>query len=66
MKELIAKINSFDTYYEMSDSFRTIDNGSHQKFLIKNELNGLSKKQLTEIEKGLNKNGLFNWKRYFI
>ena len=66
MNELIARINNFDSYYEMSDSFQVTERGSYEKQQIKQLLSEVPKEQYKELEKGLNKAGLFNYKRYFI
>ena len=66
MVELIARINNFDSYYEMSDSFQVIERGSVEKHNIQRLLEQLNKEEFLQLEESLTDIGLFNFKRYFI
>lgn len=66
MNELIARINNFDSYYEMSDSFQVIERGSVEKHNIQRLLEQLNKEEFLQLEESLTDIGLFNFKRYFI
>lgn len=67
MEELIAAINDFDNFYEMSDSYVTQETGHMEKTRIRNRLKKVikTKKQLYALYGELNTNGQYAFKRYF-
>ena len=58
------QINSFDYYYEMSDSYKKQSNGSYNEKQIKLALDQLSVEELQEVKKGITKDAEYV-NRYF-
>ena len=51
--ELPERLNSFDYYYEMSDSSKVWDKWSHEKSRIKRQLKSLSPEQMIDLKESI-------------
>lgn len=66
LPNLAIRINTFDTYYEMSDDPNKLRNGTVEEESIAHWLHGLENYETHIVLKKLTKKGVFNYKRYFL
>jgi hypothetical protein len=64
-RKIIAKINSFDMFYEMSDSAKVIIKGTDKEARLNKELKQLSDEAKQTIQNKLTDKGSRVWERYF-
>jgi hypothetical protein len=64
-RKIIAKINSFDMFYEMSDSAKVIIKGTDKEAKLNKELKQLSDAAKQTIQDKLTDKGSRVWERYF-
>jgi hypothetical protein len=65
LDSLVKEINTFDMYYEMSDSSKVISDGFNTQNQILEKLKKLTTRDHSYIYMELNLNGKQSWERYF-
>lgn len=65
LKDLAKRINNLDSYYEFSDDHRRLISCTEEERAISHWLNGLTDQELGEVLTDLDKDGEFNYNRYF-